>query len=100
MDFANIFKEGSTFSIKAKNFSFNADMSCTVKNVICITECRGCQKLYIHVRETNSLSKRTTLHNQHIRHENLGLSPVNKHISTCSDKDAKYFMFSVLYDEF
>ena len=42
--------------------------------------------------ETNNL-KRTTLHNQHIRHENLLMIPVSDYIATCSDKDPKYFMF-------
>ena len=84
-------KEGSSFSFKGKNFTVNADMSCTVKNVIYVIECRGCQKYYIG--ETNNLRNRTTLHNQHIRHENLRMTPVSGHIATCSDKDPKYFMF-------
>ena len=62
-----------------------------VKNVIYVIECRGCQKYYIG--ETNNLRNRTTLHNQHIRHENLRMIPVSGHIATCSDKDPKYFMF-------
>ena len=66
-------------------------MSCTVKNVVYVIECRGCGEYYIG--ETNNLRKRTTLHNQHIRHENLRMIPVSGHIATCSDKDPKYFMF-------
>ena len=56
-----LIKEGSTFSFKGKNFTVNADMSCTVKNVMYVIECRGCQKYYIG--ETNNLSNQTTLHN-------------------------------------
>ena len=84
-------KEESTFNFKGENFTVNADMSCTVKNVIYVIECRGCGEYYIG--ETNNLRKRATLHNQHIRHENLRMIPVSGHIATCSDKDPKYFMF-------
>ena len=67
-------------------------MSCTVKDVIYVIECRGCGEYYIG--ETNNLqNKGTKLHNQHIRHENLRMILVNGHIATCSEKDLKYFMF-------
>ena len=54
-------------------------------------ECRGCSKYYIG--ETNNLRKRVTLHNQHIRHENLRMIPVSGHIASCSNTDPKYFTF-------
>ena len=60
-------KEGPAFSFKGKTFTVNADMNCTVKNVIYVIECCGCEKYYIG--ETNNLRKRTMLYNQHIRHE-------------------------------
>ena len=66
-------------------------MSCTVKKVIYVIECRGCGEYY--KGETNDLRKRTTLHNQDIRHENLRMIPVSGHMATCSDKDLKYFIF-------
>ena len=47
--------------------------------------------------ETNNLRKRTTLHNQHIRHENLRMIPVSGYIATCSDKDPKYFFLFPFY---
>ena len=84
-------KEGSTFSFNGHNFTVNSDMPCTVKNVIYIITCRGCGKYYIG--ETNNLRKRTTLHNQHIRHENLRMIPMSGHTASCSDNDPKYFMF-------
>ena len=84
-------KEGSTFNFKGENFIVNADMSCTVKNVKYVIECRGCGNYYIG--ETNNLRKRTTLHNQHIRHENLRMIPGQ--IATYLDKDPKYFMFPI-----
>ena len=60
-------KEGSSFNFKGKQF--NANMTCTVKSVIYVIECRGGRKYYIG--ETNNLRNRTTLHNQHMRHEHL-----------------------------
>ena len=66
-------------------------MNCTVKKVIYVTECRGCEKYSIG--ETNNLRKRTTLHNQHIRHEELRMVPLSGHLASCSDNDPKYFMF-------
>ena len=62
-------------------------MSCIVKNVIYVITCRGCGKYY--TGETNNLRKRTTLHNQHIRHENLRMIPVSGHIASCSDNIRK-----------
>ena len=62
-------------------------MSCTDKNVIYVIECQVCGQYYIG--ETNNLRKRITLHNQHIRHENLRMIPVSGHIATCSDNDPK-----------
>ena len=44
----------------------------------------GCNKHYIG--ETNNLRKRTTLHNQHIRHEHLRMIPIT------SPKELKYFI--------
>ena len=84
-------KEGPSFSFKGKTFTVNADMNCTVKNAMYLIECRGCEKYYIG--ETNNLRKRTTLHNQHIRHEELRMIPLSGHLVSCSDNDPKYFMF-------
>ena len=84
-------KEGSSFDFNGKLFSVNADMTCTVKNVIYVIECQGCRKYYIG--ETNNLRNRTTLHNQHIRHENLRQIPLSGHIASCSESDPKYFIF-------
>lgn len=84
-------KEGSTFNFKSETFYVKSDMTCTVKNVIYVIECRGCGKYYIG--ETNNLRKRTTLHNQHIRHEHLRMIPVSGHIASCSNMDPQYFMF-------
>ena len=53
--------------------------------------CRGCDEQYIG--ETNNLRNRTTIHNQHIRHEALRKIPLSGHIAYCSDKEQKYFMF-------
>ena len=66
-------------------------MTCTVKNAIYVIECRGCNKYYIG--ETNNLRKRTTIHNQYIRHENLRMISLSGHIASCSVNDPKYFMF-------
>ena len=66
-------------------------MSCTVKYVIYVIECRGCGKYYIG--ETNNLRNRVTLHNQHIRHEQLRKIPVSGHIASCSNTDPKYYIF-------
>ena len=66
-------KEGSSFNFKSKQFNVHSDMTCTVKNVIYVIECPECRKYY--VGETNNLRNRTTLHNQHIRHENLRMTP-------------------------
>lgn len=84
-------KEGPSFEFKDRIFSVNADMTCTVKNVVYVIECRGCGKYYIG--ETNNLRKRITLHNQHIRHENLRMIPVSGHLASCSNADPKYFVF-------
>ena len=59
--------------------------------VIYVIECRGCDEQYIG--ETNNLRNRTTLHNQHIRHEALRKIPLSGHIADFSDKEPKYFMF-------
>ena len=69
----------------------NCDMTCTVKNVMYVIECRGCNKYYIG--ETNNLSKKITLHNQHIRHENLRMILLSGHIASCWGNDLKYFLF-------
>ena len=66
-------------------FTVNADMNCTVKNVMYVIECRGCEKYYIG--ETNNRRKRTTLHHQHIRHEKLRMIPLSGHLASCSDND-------------
>ena len=84
-------QEGTSFSFKGKTFTVNADMNCTVKNVIYVIEYRGCENYYIG--ETNNLRKRTTLHNQHIRHKELRMVPLRGHLASCSDNDQKYFMF-------
>ena len=47
----------------------------------------------VYIGETNNLRNRTTLHNQHIRHEALRKIPLSGHTADCSDKEPKYFMF-------
>ena len=84
-------REECSYNFNGKIFNVNSDMTCTVKNVIYVIECRGCNKYYIG--ETNNLRKRTTLHNQHIRHENLRMIPLSGHIASCSRNDPQYFMF-------
>ena len=77
-----IFNNGRTFKIK---FSAN----CLVENVIYALKCNGCQKDYIG--ETTNLRNRVTLHNQHIRHPNLAILPVSRHITKCAaNKDIKF----------
>ena len=66
-------------------------MSCKAKSVIYVIPCRGCDEQYIG--ETNNLSNKTTLHNQHIRHESLRKLLLSGIIADCSDKEPKYFMF-------
>ena len=67
-------------------------MSCKAKNVIYVTQCRGCNEQYIG--ETVNLRNRVlTLHNQHIKHAALRKIPVSQHIAECSDQDPKYFIF-------
>ena len=66
-------------------------MDCTVRNVIYVIKCRGCGKYYIG--ETTNLRNRVTLHNQHIRHENLRMIPVSGHLASCSNSDPKYFIY-------
>ena len=89
-------KEGSTFSFNCQNFTENSDMSCSVKNVIYVITCRGCGKYYID--ETKNLRKRTTLHNQHIRHENLRIIPVSGHIASCSDNNPMFLSYKMNSD--
>ena len=84
-------REECSDNFNGKIFNVNSDMTCTVKNIIYDHECRGCNKYYIG--ETNNLRKRTTLHNQHIRHENLRMIPLSGHIASCSNNDPQYFMF-------
>ena len=84
-------REGSSVKFKNKSFKVNENMSCKAKNVIYVIQCRGCDEQYIG--ETNNLRNRTTLHNQHIRHEALRKIPLSGHIADCSDKEPKYFMF-------
>ena len=84
-------KEGSSFNFKGKQFNINADMTCTVKNVIYVIECQGYRKYYIG--ETDNLRNRTQLHNQHIKHAHLRMIPVSGHIASCSKIDPKYFIF-------
>ena len=57
-----------------------------LNNYICAS--RDLFSLYIY-----NLRKRTTLHNQHIRHENLRMIPLSGHIASCSRNEPKYFMF-------
>ena len=66
-------------------------MSCIAKNVIYVIQCRGCDEQCIG--KTNNLRNRTTLHNQHIRHEALRKIPLSGHIADGSDKEPKYSMF-------
>ena len=84
-------KEGSTFDFKGQKFSVTSNMDCTVRNVIYVIKCRRCEKYYIG--ETTNLRNRVTLHNQHIRHENLRMIPVSGHLASCSNSDPKYFIF-------
>ena len=84
-------KEGSSFKFKGETFFIHSNMSCTVKHVINVIECRGCGKYYIG--ETNNLRNRVTLHNQHTRHEQLRKIPVSGHIASCSNTDPKYYIF-------
>ena len=84
-------KVGSTYKFKDQIFNLTSNMTCMVKNVIYVIECQGCRKYYIG--ETSNLRNRVTLHNQHIRHENLRMIPVSGHIASCSNFDPKYFIF-------
>ena len=70
MGYANRSRKDQHLTLR--KFTVNADTSCTVKNVIYVIKCRGGGEYYIG--ETNSLRKRTTLHNEHIRHESSELS--------------------------
>ena len=83
-------KEGYFFTFKRKQLNVNADMTCTVKNAIYVTESRGCRKYYIG--GTNN-SEPTTLHDKHIRHDNVRMIPVSGHIACCSNMNPRCFMF-------
>lgn len=83
--------EGPEFKFNGKIFRVNAPMSCDVKNVVYVIQCRGCNELYIG--ETNDLRKRMTVHRQQIRDESTRMIPLSGHIDVCSNSEPKFFVF-------
>ena len=82
--------EGLSVEFKNKTFKVNENMSCKAKNVIYVIQCGGCDEQYIG--EANNLWNKTTLNNQHIRHEALRKIPLSGHIAYCSHKEPNYFI--------
>ena len=67
------------------NFEVHEDMTCEVKNDICVMECRGCGEEYIG--ETgNFLRKRVTIHNQQIRDPSTRMLRDSGHIDECASQ--------------
>lgn len=86
--------EGSTFTFNCGViFNITVSMTCEVKNVIYVIQCRGCKKEYIG--ETGDfLRKRVTIHNQQIRDPNTRMIQVSGHIDTCAHTiNPKYYIF-------
>ena len=81
-----------TFS-RGNNFKVHEKMSCDVKSVIYVMNCRGCGEEYIG--ETgNFLRKRVTVHNQPICGPRTRMFKVSEHIDNCANTlDPKNFIF-------
>ena len=57
--------EASEYMVNDKIIRVNTPMDFSVKNVVYMIQCRGCDEIYIG--ETNDLRKRMTVHRQQIR---------------------------------
>ena len=82
--------EGKEFKFQSgKQFTLKFNGSCNIQNVIYAMKCSGCSKDYIG--ETGNLRNRVTLHRQHIRHLNLAILQVSRHIAECANNlDIKF----------
>ena len=87
--------EADSFHVlSGKTFQVNQSMRCDVKNVIHVLQCNYCKLEYIG--ETGNLRNRVTVHNQHIRDENLRHLKVSEHLAMCAGHmDPKYHIFHI-----
>ena len=80
--------EASEYMVNDKIIRVNTPMDCSVKNVVYMIQCRGCDEIYIG--ETNDLRKRMTVHRQQIRDKSTRMIPLSGHIDDCSKVEPKF----------
>ena len=82
--------EGKTYTFKSgQHFTLKFNGSCNIENVIYAMKCNGCSQDYIG--ETGNLRNSVTLHKQHIRHPDMAILPVSRHIAECAgNQDIKF----------
>ena len=86
--------EGNSFQFNCgMNFKVHEDMTCEVKNVIYVMECRGCGEEYIG-DTGNFLRRQVTIHNQQIRDPSTRMLRDSGHIDECACQlNTKYNIF-------
>ena len=67
-------------------------MNCTVRNVLYVLICNGCQEFYIG-QTADKLRNRKTVHEQQIRDPSTSQMPVSKHIDNCCKTQPKFSIF-------
>ena len=84
--------EGSRLKIKSKTFHVRENMNCTVKNVLYVLICNGCNEYYIG-QTGDKLRNRKTVHEQQIRDPSTRQMPVSAHIDNCCKTEPKFSIF-------
>ena len=67
-------------------------MNCTVKNVLYVLICNGCNEYYIG-QTGDKLRNRKTAHEQQIRDPSTRQMPVSDHIDNCCKTEPKFYIF-------
>ena len=68
-------------------------MTCEVKNVVYVMQCRGCNEEYIG-ETLNYLHRRVTVHNQQIKDPKTRMLFVSEHLCKCAHQlNPKFYIF-------
>ena len=81
--------EGSCLKLKSKTCQVKEDMNCTVRNVLYVLVCNGCNEYYIG-QTGDKLRNIKTFHEQQISDPSTKQMPVSAHIENCCIAEPKF----------
>ena len=85
------------FNNSPDTFKIKGNLSCKSEYVLYVITCVNCKKQYIG--KTNKLSRRVTVHKQHIRDPKVRMLGVSAHLDSCNKNNQTKFKITPFYKQ-